>query len=144
MGIRVHPVIQTQMIRMTHPLRSLQNQARTVKVLLFCHPHLLLLLQVLIRLGVHPCQCPPLFWADNSNSSKPRVSGGRPPPPPPSQPSLPVSAAPSSMPGDLEDLLGGLPSSRPSNSSKPRVSGGRPPPSQPSLPVSAAPPPSRP
>merc|ERR1712037_808252 len=33
-----------------------------------------------------------------------------------------------SMPGDLEDLLGGLPSSRPSKSSKPRVSGGRPPP----------------
>merc|ERR1719348_2012543 len=32
------------------------------------------------------------------------------------------------MPGDLEDLLGGLPSSRPSKSSKPRVSGGRPPP----------------
>merc|ERR1719391_719741 len=33
-----------------------------------------------------------------------------------------------SMPGDLEDLLGGLPPSKPSNSSKPRVSGGRPPP----------------
>merc|ERR1712181_24114 len=75
--------------------------------------------------------------------SKPRVSGGRPPPPP--QPSLSASAAPSSMPGDLEDLLGGNPPSKPSNSSKPRVSGGRPPPpSQPSLPVSAAPPPSRP
>jgi len=84
-----------------------------------------------------------------------------PPPPKPSKssknnqsaPALPsVTSAPASvnqaggpsMPGDLEDLLGGLPSSRPSNSSKPRVSGGRPPPpppSQPSLPVSAAPPP---
>jgi len=56
-----------------------------------------------------------------------------------------------SMPGDLEDLLGGLPPSKPSNSSKPRVSGGRPPPPSSSQPsqtsyksASAPPPPSRP
>jgi len=46
-----------------------------------------------------------------------------------------------SMPGDLEDLLGGLPSSRPSNSGKARVSEGRPLPS--SQPPISAPPPSR-
>jgi len=51
-----------------------------------------------------------------------------------------VNKAAASMPGDLEDLLEGLPS-RPSNSSKPRVSEGRPPPPPSSQSSAPAPPP---